>query len=79
MEKFSIMAGCAMFMLPFPLFQVNFPSLPGYGKAIFTLILAATMAACGLIGGRRPWVGMLILPICFFGITSIACWWFNGW
>jgi len=74
-EKLSLMAGVAAFILAMALFRVNFPGLTAVQKGILCGHLVFAMAACGLTGGYKAWLGMLVLPLLVLGLTSLTCWW----
>jgi hypothetical protein len=58
-----------------PMFGIELPSLPVVQQGVLTIVFVASMATRSLIGSRRPLLGLLLLPICFFGIMCLACWW----
>jgi hypothetical protein len=73
--KFGLILGGGAFVVPMFLFRVPFPTLPALQKALLCCLLLASMGTCLLAGERRPLLGMVILPLCFLGIVSVACWW----
>lgn len=74
-EKLSFMAGCLAFILALFLFRVNFPALSPILKGVLSAHLVAAMGVCGVVGGYRWRLGMIVLPLLFFGLTSLTCWW----
>lgn len=74
LEKFSIMAGVLAFMIAMFLFRMDFPALPPIQKAVLAAHMVAGMA-CGLVGGRRPLLGLVVLPLVVLALTSLTCWW----
>lgn len=74
-EKLSVMAGTLAFMIPMFLFRVDFPGLTSIQKAVLTGHLMAAMAVCGIVGGYRALLGLLVLPLLFLALTSLTCWW----
>jgi hypothetical protein len=74
-EKFSLMAGTLAFMVSLFLFRVNFPGLTPVQKGVLTAHLLAAMALCGIVGGRRLLLGVVVLPLVVLGMTSLTCWW----
>lgn len=73
--KFSFMAGCLAFTIPMFLFQVDFPELSPVLKGVLAAHLAAAMGVCGVVGGYRWRLGMIVLPLLFLALTSLTCWW----
>lgn len=74
-EKLSLMAGVLAFIVPMFLFQVNFPGLTSLQKGVLSGHLLAALVVCGMVGGRRPLLGMLVLPSIVLGLTALTCWW----
>lgn len=74
-EKLAFMAGCLAFMVPMFLFRVYFPALSPLLKGVLAAQLVAAMAACGLVGGYRLKLGLVVLPLFFLALTSLTCWW----
>jgi len=73
--KLSLGAGALAVVLPVLLFVTQLPARPGLEQGVLTVIFALSLATCSLVGTRWPFLGLLILPVCFFGLASLACWW----
>ena len=69
------MAGCVAFILPMFLFPVNFPALSPVLKGVLAAHLVAAMGVCGIVGGYRLRLGLVVLPLLFLALTSVTCWW----
>jgi hypothetical protein len=74
-EKFSLMAGCLAFIVPMFLFRVDFPALSPVLKGVLAAHLAAAMGVCGVVGGYRWKLGLVVLPLLLLALTSLTCWW----
>ena len=74
--KFSLIAGMLGLLTPMFLFQVPLPlRLTTAQKCAVGLHLIATMVTCTLVGERRLKLGLFVLPLVTFGISSLLCWW----
>jgi hypothetical protein len=73
--KLGLAAGAVVCVPPLKLFSINLQNLPGYEQCVLTGVFVAALASCSLVASRWPVVGILVMPPCFFGLMSLACWW----
>ena len=73
--RLGLAAGAAACVLAIPLFGIKVPTLPAFEQGVLTAVFVAAMVTCSLVGARRPLLGLLLLPIGFFGLSCLACWW----
>lgn len=73
--RLGLAAGAVACVLPIPLFALKVPELPALEQGVLMGVFIASMATCSLVGSRRPLLGLLVLPVCFFGLACLACWW----
>jgi hypothetical protein len=72
--KLSLAAGAVACVLPLPLFGLEYPTLTAREQTVLTCLFASSLVVSSLVGYRRPVLGMLVIPVCFFGLTALACW-----
>ena len=76
--KLALAAGAVACVLPLPLFGIHFPGLPSLEKNLLTGLFIVSMGLSSVIGYRRPLLGLLILPLFFFGVMCLACWYLSS-
>jgi len=72
--KVSLVAGAVACVLPLPLFGLKAQTLTGPEEGVLLGLFVASMAISSLLGSRRPLLGVLAVPACFFGLSALACW-----
>jgi hypothetical protein len=50
--------------------------LPAAQEGLLLGLFVAPMALSSIVGYRRPLLGILVVPLCFFALSSLACWYF---
>ena len=75
MGKVGLAMGAVAVVLAIPLFGIKVPKLQPMHEGGLMALFIASMATCSLVGSRRPMLGVVVLPICFFGVSCLACWW----
>jgi hypothetical protein len=57
---------------------VDFPALSPVMKGVLAVHLVAAMGVCGVVGGYRWKLGLVVLPLLFLALTSLTCWWITS-
>ncbi len=76
--KLGLTAGAVACVLPLPLFGLRAQELTRLEEGVLFSLFAVSMAVCSLVASRRPWLGVLVLPPCFFALATLACWYFTA-
>ena len=66
-ERLSFMAGCLAFIIPLVVLRVDFPALSTVLKAVLAAHLVSAMGVCGVVGGYRWRLGMVVLLLALVG------------